>query len=177
MGLHPMAGHFVAEHYTWVQGTQETFSYYGPLNWFTYNVGYHNEHHDFPFVAGASSAAAAAAAAAQRVRVRGFMCCRESLLLVARTCCGAARSPPPRPRAAIAGTKLPTLRAAAPEFYDDRPFHSSWVKVLIRCVSALPPPRARAELSPPPPPPALLLLLPLPLPLCSAIAMLYLNLT
>ena len=47
---------------------------------------------------------------------------------------------PHRARAAIAGTKLPTLRAAAPEFYDDRPFHSSWVKVLIRCVSALPPP-------------------------------------
>merc|ERR1719252_546021 len=80
--IHPTAGHFIAEHYV-MEGVQETYSYYGPLNRLAYNVGFHNEHHDFPN---------------------------------------------------IPWSRLPKVRAIAPEFYDDLPQCKSWPGTILRYI-------------------------------------------
>lgn len=49
IGLHPLGARWIQEHYL-THGDQETKSYYGVLNPVNLNVGYHNEHHDFPSV-------------------------------------------------------------------------------------------------------------------------------
>ena len=50
IGLHPLGARWIQRHYLTGEDEQETFSYYGRLNKLAFNVGYHNEHHDFPSV-------------------------------------------------------------------------------------------------------------------------------
>ncbi len=49
IGFHPLGARWIQEHFL-IAPPQETYSYYGPLNIVVLNVGYHNEHHDFPSV-------------------------------------------------------------------------------------------------------------------------------
>ena len=49
IGFHPLGARWIQEHFL-VASPQETYSYYGPMNIPSLNVGYHNEHHDFPSV-------------------------------------------------------------------------------------------------------------------------------
>ena len=45
--LHPLGARWLQDHFVVVPG-QTTNSYYGAINWVAFNIGYHNEHHDFP---------------------------------------------------------------------------------------------------------------------------------
>ena len=82
-GIHPLGARWIQRHYLMDKegSDQETFSYYGPMNVFAFNVGYHNEHHDFP---------------------------------------------------RVPWHKLPKIREAAPEYYDDLLAHQSWFKLLMK---------------------------------------------
>ena len=79
VGLHPLGARWVQEHFT-NDPEQETYDYYGPLNVLALNIGYHNEHHDFPD---------------------------------------------------IPWRRLPMLRRAAPEFYDNLKTHPSWTGLFL----------------------------------------------
>jgi sphingolipid delta-4 desaturase len=50
VGLHPLGARWVQEHFLTHGDHQETKSYYGRMNVVNLNVGFHNEHHDFPSV-------------------------------------------------------------------------------------------------------------------------------
>jgi sphingolipid delta-4 desaturase len=47
LSIHPVGAHVIAEHYEFSKG-QDTYSYYGWINYLNFNMGYHIEHHDFP---------------------------------------------------------------------------------------------------------------------------------
>ena len=105
MGLHPVAGHFISEHYMFNKGF-ETYSYYGPLNWVTFNVGYHNEHHDFPYIPGS--------------RLPGILLITQIIPALQRLVMTFI----------ISIIIISEVRKIAPEYYNSLPYHTSWSKVI-----------------------------------------------
>ena len=81
-GLHPLSGRWLQEHFSFGPD-QITSDYVGPLNNVALNVGYHNEHHDFP---------------------------------------------------EVPWSKLPELRAMAPEYYERLQAHRSWSRLVLRFI-------------------------------------------
>jgi sphingolipid delta-4 desaturase len=82
IGLHPLGARWIQEHFVFAEG-QETYSYYGPLNRVCFNMGYHNEHHDF---------------------------------------------------ITVPWSRLPKLKAIAPEYYETLYAHYSWTRLLFRFI-------------------------------------------
>lgn len=82
VGLHPVGARWIQRHWL-VDDEQETYSYYGLMNALAFNVGYHNEHHDFP---------------------------------------------------SVPWNRLPRLKDAAPEYYEELMSHTSWTRLLLRFV-------------------------------------------
>jgi sphingolipid 4-desaturase/C4-monooxygenase len=80
IGFHPLGARWIQEHYI-TYPPQETYSYYGILNIPALNVGYHNEHHDFP---------------------------------------------------SIPWNNLPKVRQAAPEWYNNLHYHTSWFLLFFK---------------------------------------------
>jgi sphingolipid delta-4 desaturase len=50
LSVHPVSAHVIAEHYEFYK-KQDTYSYYGIINYINFNMGIHIEHHDFPNIA------------------------------------------------------------------------------------------------------------------------------
>ncbi|ETN79089.1 stearoyl-CoA 9-desaturase [Necator americanus] len=106
MGVHPSAGHFISEHYVFKED-QETYSYYGPWNLCTFNVGYHVEHHDFPYIPGRNLPKVPISNDGSTLHDKHMHQVSEVLFFPVQ------------------------VTEIAPEFYHNLHQHSSWTKVLF----------------------------------------------